>query len=41
MHVPPLPKPVILAALALLTLVSSAEAIIIYDFPIFGVVNGA
>jgi hypothetical protein len=41
MDVAQLPKAFILAAVALLTLVSSAEAIIIYDFPIFGVVNGA
>ena len=31
----------LVASLALLALASAAEAIIIYDFPIFGVVNGA
>ena len=34
-------KVFIVAALAALTGASSAQAIIIYDFPIFGVVNGA
>lgn len=34
-------KLLIVAALAALTGASSAQAIIIYDFPIFGVVNGA
>ncbi len=41
MNHPRLPKPLIVAGLAVLALVSVAEAIIIYDFPIFGVVNGA
>lgn len=36
-----LPKPLIVAGLAVLALAGAAEAIIIYDFPIFGVVNGA
>lgn len=34
-------KLLVVAALAALTGASSAQAIIIYDFPIFGVVNGA
>ena len=31
----------VVASLALLALAGAAEAIIMYDFPIFGVVNGA
>jgi len=31
----------VVASLALLALAGAAEAIIIYDFPIFGLVNGA
>ncbi len=40
MNHPRLPKPLIVAGLAVLALAGAAEAIIIYDFPIFGVVNG-
>ncbi len=40
MNHPRLPKPLIVAGLAVLALAGAAEAIIIYDFPIFGVANG-